>query len=199
MDLSPFDAEELLHLAVDLIARQQGADALACLKRAAELDPAHAGVALFTGVVYMQAGLTEHALRSLRGAVDLDPELHLARFQLGLLLYTEEREAEATEVWKPLDRLGDTHALYLFKAGLEAMSQQDFAACRDFLNRGIAANAESPPLNEAMRAVLARADEEEREAREASDPSDLLARFPLTRPPKDLPLPPMFRTPPTRS
>lgn len=193
MDLSSFDAEELLHLAIDLSGRQQYAQALACLKQAATLAPEHAGVAYFSGVVYMQTGLAERALQSFQRAVQLNPELHMAHFQLGLLLYTSEREAQAIDAWRPLNNLGEAHPLYLFKAGLEALERQDFDACRSFLNKGIAVDPHGGPLNEAMRGFLAWTDEEERNAQGASQLPDMVVRLPAVAQRRDLPLPPMFR------
>lgn len=193
MDLSSFDAEELLHLAIDLTGRQQHAEALSCLKRAATLEPTHAGVVYFTGVIYVQTGLAERALQSFQHAVQLNPDLHLAHFQLGLLFYTSEREAQAIDAWRPLDRLGEAHPLYLFKAGLEALERQEFDACRDFLNKGIAVDPQSGPFNEAMRGFLAWTDEEERDAQAESQVPDMVVRLPAAPQRRDLPLPPMFR------
>lgn len=156
MDLSAFDTEELLHLAINMSAQQRYADALGCLKQAAKLDPANGAILYFTGVIYAQIGMYERALASMRHAVEADPGLDIAHFQIGLLLFTSNHAAEAVEAWKPLDQLGEDHPLFLFKAGLEALSRDDYDACRSYLNSGIEANTENEPLNNDMRKVLER-------------------------------------------
>lgn len=156
MDLTHFDVEELLHLGMKLTAQQRYADALACLKRAARLDPHNGTVTYFIAVVYAQINLYERALTTMKHAVQLEPGLDIAHFQIGLLYFTSNRLAEAIEAWRPLDRLGEEHPLFLFKAGLEALARDDFATCRRYLNRGIRLNATNEPLNNDMRAVLQR-------------------------------------------
>ncbi len=161
VDLSLFDAEELLHLAINLSAQQKFGEALSCLKRANKLDPKNAAVIYFTAVIYAQINLYERALATMQHAVQMEPALDIAHFQIGLLYFTSGRVSEAIEAWRPLNRLGDEHPLYLFKAGLEALAREDFDACRNYLRQGIALNAENEPLNNDMRKILQRLGESE--------------------------------------
>lgn len=156
MDLTVFDTEELFHLAIKLTGQQKHAQALACLKRAAKLAPHNGAVAYFTGVVYAQINLYERALAMMKHAVQLDPSLDIAHFQIGLLCFTSNRVSEAIEAWKPLDHLGSEQPLFLFKTGLEALAREDYAACREYLTRGIRLNTDNEPLNGDMRMVLQR-------------------------------------------
>jgi len=160
MELSSFDVEELLHLAINLSGQQKFAEALTCLKRAAKLDPKNAAVIYFTAVIYAQINMFDRALAMMQQAVELNPALDIAHFQIGLLYFTSGRVSEAIEAWRPLNRLGDEHPLFLFKAGLEALSREDFEACRHYLSQGIALNAENEPLNNDMRKILHRLSEQ---------------------------------------
>lgn len=155
-DLDLFDVEELLHLAVDASAKQRNLESLAMLKRITALEPNHAKAVYFTAVVYAQIGLFERALEMMKRAVDLEPGLDIARFQLGLLYFTSGRVPEAVRAWEPLDSLGPQHPLFLFKTGLSALGRDDFAACRSYLQRGIDANEQNPPLNADMQKILDR-------------------------------------------
>jgi hypothetical protein len=67
---------------------------------------------------------------------------------------SSNRRAEAISAWQPLEALGDNHPLSLFKRGLEALARDEFAACRDFLQRGMQLNTENLPLNGDMQKVL---------------------------------------------
>jgi tetratricopeptide (TPR) repeat protein len=156
MDLTAFDTEELLHLAISLSGQQRYADALNCLKQAAKLSPENGAVAYFTGVIYAQIGLYERSVALMQRAVQMDPNLHIAHFQIGLLYFTSGRIAQALAAWKPLDGLGEQEPLFLFKAGLEALSLDDFDGCREYLTRGIELNTQNEPLNADMRKVLER-------------------------------------------
>ena len=158
LDLTAFDTEELLHLAISLTGQQRYGDALMCLKRAARLDPKSGAVVYFTAVIYAQLNLFERALTTMRQAVELDPALDIAHFQIGLLCFTSARLSEAIAAWQPLQRLGDEHPLYLFKTGLEALARDDFDACRSYLQRGMQANTQNAPLNKDMQAILDRID-----------------------------------------
>lgn len=166
MNLSTFDAEELLHLAGSFLGQRKPANALECLKRASQLEPANAKVLYLTAVVYCQTGLVKRAVQSLEQAIQIDPELSVAHFQFGLLLYGTERYAEASAAWAPLDRLGQEHALVLLKTGMEALAREEYELCRHYINRGIERNTENEALNEEMRKILKWAAEQQSDADE---------------------------------
>jgi hypothetical protein len=62
-------------------------------------------------------------------------------------------------VWAPLEQLEDGHALRHYKHGLEALIRDDFAACIDHIERGIATNTFNDPLNRDMGLVRDKARE----------------------------------------
>ncbi|HEX5126409.1 MAG TPA: hypothetical protein VFW00_06690, partial [Rhodocyclaceae bacterium] len=80
-----------------------------------------------------------------------------AHFQLGLLHLTSGRVMEAREAWMPLALLEEVHPEYylkLFKQGLEALADDDFPACRKWLNQGMERNKANLPLNGDMQKML---------------------------------------------
>lgn len=163
MDISAFDADELSHLAANLVGQRKFAEALPYLQRAHQLEPNDANVCLLLGMVYVQSELPERGLEALQLAVKLDPRLYLAHFQIGLLLYSDDREEEASEAWQALDVLGEQHPFVLFKKGLEALSRDEYSACRDYLQRGIEINTPQGPLSAEMSRFLEWVEQEERE------------------------------------
>ena len=148
------DQEELLHLAIEAMRRNDHGSALAHLKVGAQRFPAHAGIAFLLGAEHAQLGLFERAEVEFIRAINLDPNLSIARFQLGLLQLTQARLEDARTTWAGLDSLSEEHALRLFKQGLEAMAEDHFAEARTLLERGIIANNFNPDLNNDMQNVL---------------------------------------------
>ena len=180
MDLTAFDSEELLHLAINMAGQQRYADALTCLKQAAKMDPSNGAAVYFIGIIYAQINLYERALATMQRAVQIDPSLHIAHFQIGLLNFTSNRVAQAIEAWKPLDKLGKLEPLYLFKMGLEALAAENFDRCREYLTEGIALNGVNEPLNDDMRKILQRIQNLENAEDSDSDMGDLDPNAPGT-------------------
>lgn len=148
------DADELLHLAMTAAKHDRHEAAIEYLKRAIEIEPGHAKAHYFLAAEHAQIGMYDRAAEEMQKSVDLDPSLHTAHFQLGLLHLTSGRVAEALAAWLPLEALGEGNFLFLFKKGLEAMANDQFAECRMYLTKGIELNQLNPDLNTDMQRVL---------------------------------------------
>ncbi|HEY4211217.1 MAG TPA: tetratricopeptide repeat protein [Steroidobacteraceae bacterium] len=108
------------------------------------------------GAQLAQSGDYVQAVEQLRRALEIDPDLHTTRLQLGLLYLTMSRPDDALAVWTPLHRLhGD--ALCFFAEGLSALIRDDFVTCIARLEAGIKLNTRNLPLNEDMGLVIRRA------------------------------------------
>jgi len=127
------------------------------LQSAVVHDPLNAELRYLLGAELAEAGNHEHAVVELATAIKLKPELHTARFQLGLLYLTLTRVNECLEAWQPLDAAEGAPSLKLFKHGMEALIRDDFRQCIDLLRRGIAINTTNPPLNRDMQMVIDKA------------------------------------------
>src|SRR4051794_38294993 len=80
--------------------------------------PDDARLHFLRGSLLAGIGRSIEALPSLRRAVELAPDLAIARFQLGFFLLTSGEAGEALEVWGPLALLRDGHYLRYFVGGL---------------------------------------------------------------------------------
>jgi len=149
------DTDELLHLAWAAGDKGETDRAIALLKQAAEEAPNDARCHYLLGAEYAQIGMYERAIAQMQAAIELDPELHAARFQLGLLQLTSRDADAAQATWAPLEMLGPRHAFTLFKTGLAHLAKDEFAACVQCLQQGIAANDFNAPLNTDMQRILA--------------------------------------------
>src|SRR5688572_10990159 len=94
-------------------------DRLVELRRAAVQDPRNGEIRYLLGAELAQQRQYDEAILELSAAVALDPLLHVARFQLGLLHITMAQTQHATAVLAPLEALSDESGLKHFKRGLD--------------------------------------------------------------------------------
>jgi Flp pilus assembly protein TadD len=151
---SKLDDEELLHLAIEATRNGRHGDAIQYLKEAATKSEGNAKVRFLLGAEHAQIGMFDRAAENMAAALDLDPDLVPARFQLGLLHLVRGNTNEAAEVWKPLDSLPDSDPYMHFARGLEALARNDFARCMESLTRGLGLNKSNPALNADMQRML---------------------------------------------
>jgi tetratricopeptide (TPR) repeat protein len=126
------------------------------LRRAVVNDPRNAELRYLLGTEMAQQRDYDGAVMELTAAVTLKPQLHTARFQLGLLHLTMARPDHAQEVLAPLEDLEDSAALKHFKRGLDALMRDDFPQCIVHLRNGIELNQENEPLNLDMSMLMDR-------------------------------------------
>lgn len=147
------DAAELTHLAIRAMQRDKDADALRLLQRAAERDPTDGRPHHLLGAIFAAQGEVQKAIEAMTQALAVDPQLSVARFQLGLLQLTSGNVSEARSVWQPLDDLVERDPLRLFKTGMLHLVSDEFEDCVALLEQGIAL-CESPSINKDMQRVV---------------------------------------------
>ncbi len=94
------------------------------------------------------------ARAAMRHAVDLAPDYHVARFQLGFLALTSGEAHAAQEAWGPLHGLPRDHYLRLFVEGLCHLIRDEFDDTVRLLQDGISRNNENPPMNNDMQLII---------------------------------------------
>lgn len=156
MDLqtNDLDADELLHLAIQASQIDRHDQAITYLKRAAQKAPENADIAYFLGAEHAQIGLYERAMEEMAHALELNPDLHTARFQLALLYLTSGRVEATTETLGPLAALGEEDYFYWFAQGLGHLIRDEFSDCKRTLEQGIALNQSNQALNNDMQRIL---------------------------------------------
>jgi tetratricopeptide (TPR) repeat protein len=126
------------------------------LRAAIQRDPANAELRYLLGAELAQLREYPEAVASIRSALDINPKLHFARLQLGLLYLTMSQPDQSLTVWAPLEELDETAALKAFKRGLEALIRDDFPTCIGYLQQGIDLNKHNATLNDDMTQLIAR-------------------------------------------
>jgi tetratricopeptide (TPR) repeat protein len=129
---------------------------IAELRRAAVADPRNGEIRYLLGAELAQHRRYDEAVLELSAAVALNPLLHTARFQLGLLHLTMVQPHHAAAVLAPLENLEDHAPLKHFKRALEALAVDDFLAAVASLEHGMQLNTDNVPLNADMKLLLDR-------------------------------------------
>ncbi|WP_175425991.1 tetratricopeptide repeat protein [Ralstonia pseudosolanacearum] len=141
----------------ELIRKLEASDtasALALLETTAAHHPRNPYVLLLLAGYYMQNKHADQAEAAYIAALNLDPGLSIARFQLGLLQLTSARPATAFTTWAPLDLLGEKHPLHLFKQAFDQLQHDRIDAACAYLREGMQHNTDNPPLNRDMQMLL---------------------------------------------
>ncbi|HEV7610184.1 MAG TPA: hypothetical protein VGO61_22825 [Steroidobacteraceae bacterium] len=129
------------------------------IRAAVAQDPRNAELRYLLGAELAQQKEYDAAVVEMQTALELDPKLHFARFQLGLLYLTMARPDHSLKIWEPLESLDESAALKYFKRGLEALIRDDFDTCVGMLRQGIKLNTKNAPLNHDMTLVIDRVGE----------------------------------------
>src|SRR5262245_37464382 len=155
-NLQKLDDQELLHLALEAMRKDQHGPAIEYLKEALEKSPKSYQAAYLLAAEYAQIGLTDRAIESFNQALSLQPSLAAARFQLGLLLLCNGRVPESIGALEPLEQLPDADAHHPFGAGLIQLCRDEFDACKTSFKRGMELNTANPALNSDVQKILDR-------------------------------------------
>jgi tetratricopeptide (TPR) repeat protein len=126
------------------------------LRAAISREPGNAELRYLLGAELAQRREYPEAVVQMRTALDIDPKLHFARLQLGLLYLTMSQPDDSLAIWAPLEELDESAALKAFKRGLEALIRDDFGACIGFLQQGIDLNKQNATLNDDMSQLIDR-------------------------------------------
>ncbi len=126
------------------------------LRAAILRDPGNAELHYLLGAELAQRREYGEAVAQMRTALDINPKLHFARLQLGLLYLTMAQPDDSLAIWAPLEDLDESAALKAFKRGLEALIRDDFNSCIGFLQQGISLNKQNATLNDDMSLLIER-------------------------------------------
>lgn len=88
---------------------------------------------------------------ALSRAVELAPDYHIARYQLGFFELTSGEVDAALATWAPLHRLPAGNYLRIFAEGMIHLVRDEFEAAIARFEEGIRQNDENQPLNSDIR------------------------------------------------
>jgi tetratricopeptide (TPR) repeat protein len=96
----------------------------------------------------------EQAENAFASAILLAPDLHVARYQLGLLQLTCGRATMALLTWQPLLLLPEDNPLAHFVRGYAALANDDFGIAEKHFDSGLDCENGNAPLAEDIQKVL---------------------------------------------
>ena len=134
-------------------------DRLTQLRQAVATNPGSSHFLYLLGAELAQLGRYDDATSALTSAVAIDPSLHTARLQLGLLHLTLGQSERSVAVLASLDALPAENPLRHFKDGLHALAADQLDECVAALRRGIALNHTNAALNDDMTRIITRIEE----------------------------------------
>lgn len=153
MNTHLLDADEYLHLALHASSVGDHHACMSYLKKVLQQQPAHAGALFLLAAEHAELGLVERAIQGLTAAVGINPELDVARFQLGMLLLDRGRSAEAKQQLSAL-RESSKPALKVFSQALLAMADANPVLAEEKLTQGLALPSDNAALSAMMQRFL---------------------------------------------
>jgi len=147
------------------------------LRAAIVRDPGNAELRYQLGAELAHLREYSEAVTQMRTALDINPKLHFARLQLGLLYLTMSQPHDSLAIWAPLEELDESAALKAFKRGLEALIRDDYSTCIGYLQQGIDLNKHNATLNDDMSQLIAKVRDGSVIAPSSMPPRDDFARY----------------------
>ncbi len=140
------DAEELFHLAMKASEEGDRDKTITYLKRSIALQPQAKSIYILAAE-YAELGMMQRAIEGMQRAVELEPTLWTAHFQLGLLFLSQSLIQEAKNAWEPLIELGPEAYLYHFAVGCMQLIDEKTEDALESFAIGVNMNDDNPALN----------------------------------------------------
>jgi tetratricopeptide (TPR) repeat protein len=136
------DADEYFHLALHASSMGDHHACMTYLEEVLQREPRNARAMYLRAVQHAELGLTQRAVAGIKTALSIEPDLDLARFQLGLLLLFDiNQPAEAKDYLQRLCRSPNL-ALRAYSEAMIAIVDNEPTLARQKLAIGL---SESPP------------------------------------------------------
>lgn len=166
------DAKEYLHLAINAMARDEHHAALNYIKEVLELEPHNANALYLLGAEHAELGLYDRAVEEIEQALRIDPNIEMARFQLGLLYLKASKLDNAAQAFAHLATHAQADSLRAYAAGLVALCQEEITVAREKLALGLSGENNNPALKKDMQELLNKLLDSEVVASQGGAPED---------------------------
>lgn len=152
--METLDPDKLFDLALQASQANDTQKSIGFIKTALDQSPGDTRMWYMLGTLYGDIGIYDKAVLNMEKALEIDPNYGIARFHLGLLHLMAGKQEQAEATWLPLNTLGDTHYLTLFKAGLLKIVGDEIEQGIALIREGINRNHLVESLNKDMETVI---------------------------------------------
>src|SRR5262249_32944908 len=150
------DAEEYFHLALHASSMGDHHACMTYLEEVLQREPRHARAIYLRAVQHAELGLIQRAIEGIKTALSIEPDMDLARFQLGLLLLFDiHQPTEAKDYLQRLCRSQD-RALRAYAEAMIALVDNEPALARQKLAIGLSESSPDSQLPMLMRRLFER-------------------------------------------
>lgn len=156
--MSELNTRELMHMAIHASANGRPDDGVRALKELLAQEPDNASAHFLLAADYAEIAMLDDAVRHYEKAIELDPELDLARMQYALLLTALDRLDEADAALQHFLAEDPATCFTEFARGLQFLFAEDLANARVHIAAGIESNKVNEELNEDMRRLISQID-----------------------------------------
>jgi len=170
------DATEYLHLAIDASQKGDHHAALSYLNHALENEPENAGLVYFQAAEHAELGLFERACTGMAKALEINPHIDIARFQLGLLHLKLLRPDHAKSIFSALVSITVDSSLRNFGEAYIDLINNDLEQAKIKLESGLL-NCNNHALKADMARILAQIKQEVTPANVTSPADDTATVF----------------------
>ena len=150
------DAEEYFHLALHASAMGDHHACMTYLEEVLQRQPRNARAIYLLAVQHAELGLTQRAAAGIKTALMIEPDLELARFQLGLLLLFDNNEPVEAKGYLDRLRTCQNRALRAYAEAMIAICDKQPTLARQKLAVGLSESSPDSPLAVLMRQVFER-------------------------------------------
>jgi len=148
------DAEEYFHLALHASSLGDHHACMTYLEEVLQREPQNARAIYLRAVQHAELGLTQRAVAGIKTALSIEPDMDLARFQLGLLLLFDiNQPGEAKDYLQRLCRSQD-RALRAYSEAMIALVDNEPLLARQKLAIGLSESSPDSQLPMLMRRLF---------------------------------------------
>lgn len=150
------NADDLLAQAIAASKADQAEQAISLFRQAAQAAPTAAIPHFLLGAELAELNRSQEAEAAYAQALLLAPDLHMARFQMGLLQFLTGRVAMALLTWDALGKLPESLSLQRAVTGFAALAHDQADDAVRLLEQAIAASDADPVLAQNLKQLIER-------------------------------------------
>jgi tetratricopeptide (TPR) repeat protein len=150
------DAEEYFHLALHASAAGDHHACMTYLEQVLQREPNNARAIYLLATQHAELGLMQRAITGIKTALAIEPDLEIARFQLGLMLMFDNSQPGDAKQYLARLCSSEHRPLRAYAEALIAIADNELGLARQKLAIGLSESPTDAPLSALMRRLFER-------------------------------------------